>query len=179
MSEAHEKSLFAQILGSDYASLSEPVRRLHDAASGTKYRGTATVLRGGLLASLIGYFASLPSAREDAAINIVIDKNTSGEIWRRNFSGDTMVSTLSVRDGDLAEQLGLVRFVYTLQAIDGAIVWTVRKIFALGLPLPTSWFRGVSAREYASGDNYSFEVCATLPLIGRLIEYRGELQADE
>jgi hypothetical protein len=43
------------------------------------------------------------------------------------------------------------------------------------LPLPESWFSRVSAREWAEGDRYHFDVQAALPVAGPLVHYRGWL----
>jgi hypothetical protein len=89
-----------------------------------------------------------------------------------------MPSRLWARDGRLHERLGLVTFAFRLQANEGAIEWTVERVHALGLPLPPRWFDGVAARESESDDRYTFDVRATLPLVGLLVRYRGWLDVD-
>lgn len=175
MKNLNDPSLFSRLLGTCFETLPDPVRNLHAAADGTVFRGTASVRRGGVLASLIGRFVGLPATRERAPLTVTIRKSDTGEVWWRDFSGETMVSTLSERNSHLSERLGPVRFGFELRVRDGAINWAVRNVALIGIPLPTGWFTGVSAREYAVDERYHFDVRASLPLIGRLIEYRGEL----
>lgn len=170
------KPLFNRLLGDDYDTLPQPVRQLHDAPDATVFRGTGTVRRGGFFSAIMGFFASLPGEKDNAPLSVTIEKHGANETWRRDFAGDVMVSELSDRDGYLSEKLGPLRFSFALSAEHGAIVWRVHKVAILGIPLPASLFSDVSAREYAVGDLYRFEVLASLPLVGRLIEYRGELQ---
>ena len=177
MMNDNRESLFSRLLGDEYEMLSRPVRALHDAPSSTVFSGTAGVSRGNRLASLVGFFVSLPSARIDAALSVTIEKTESTETWTRNFAGDEMVSTLSERNGFLSERLWPVRFDYSLSVQDGALIWTIRKVYGLGIPLPISWFHGVSAREYGKDGKYHFDVHASLPLVGKLIEYHGNLNA--
>ena len=61
-------------------------------------------------------------------------------------------------------------------AEDGAIVWRVVRVHALGVPLPARWFRSVRARESAGDDGrYHFDVSASMPIAGLLVHYRGWL----
>jgi hypothetical protein len=176
--EDEVKPLFERLLGDDYDALPQPVRQLHDAPDAAVFRGTGTVLRGGFISSMMGFFASLPGEKDNAPLRVTIAKHGANETWRRDFASDVMVSELSERNGYLSEKLGPLRFSFALSAEQGAIVWRVHKVAMLGIPLPAALFGDVSAREYAVGDLYRFEVLALLPLVGRLIEYRGELQVD-
>ena len=172
------KPLFKRLLGDAYEELPRPVRALHDAPDTTVFRGTGSVLRGGFISSIMGFFASLPGAQDNAPLNVTIEKHGANEVWRRDFAGDVMVSELSERAGYLSEKLGPLRFGFALNVEHDAIVWRVHFVSMLGIPLPAALFGDVSARELANGDFYRFEVLASLPLVGRLIEYRGELQVD-
>ena len=166
------------MLGDAYDELPRPVRVLHDAPDATVFRGIGSVLRGGFVASIMGFFASLPGAQDNAPLHVTIEKHGTNETWRRDFDGDVMTSELSEREGYLSEKIGPLRFTFALSAENGAIVWRVHKVSMLGIPLPAALFGDVSAREFAGDDLYRFQVLASLPLVGRLIEYRGELQVD-
>ena len=78
-------------------------------------------------------------------------------------------------DGLLCERLGLVTFGFALSAEDNVLTWRVRRVSALGVPLPARWFDGVRARESQVADRYHFDVEARLPLAGLLVHYRGWL----
>jgi hypothetical protein len=78
-------------------------------------------------------------------------------------------------DGLLCERLGLVTFAFALAVADGILTWQVRRVRALGVPLPARWFEGVRACESEVAGRYHFDVRASLPLAGMLVHYRGWL----
>lgn len=177
--------LFPALLGESFAGLPDPVRRLHLAPGGTRFAGHADIARGRHpLARLMGYATRLPPpGRVDVDVRIELgDGPAAGaepplERWHRQFGPHAMPSRLWAHGGRLRERLGPVVFDFALTADGTGIHWRVAGVRALGLPLPARWFEGVTAVESARGDRYAFEVRATLPVIGPLVHYRGELDA--
>jgi hypothetical protein len=86
-----------------------------------------------------------------------------------------MHSRLSARNSLLAERLGAMTLVFVLKAVAGRIEWRVAGARFLGVPLPTRWFVGACATEALVGGRYTFDVRATLPVVGLLVYYRGWL----
>jgi hypothetical protein len=67
-----------------------------------------------------------------------------------------------------------MEFGFKLNVETGEIIWRIARVRALGiLPLPTSWFSGVQARESGIGGRYRFDVRAEMPVVGLLVHYRG------
>ena len=167
--------LFPTLLGDRFAALAPAVRRLHEAA-GRRYLGHASVEHGaGTLGRLAATMASFPPA--SASTELIVDIETRGdaERWTRHFGAHTMRSTLR-RDGTLlCEHLGPARFHFERVVRDAALLWIVRRVAVLGVPLPVRWFAGVAAREFAEDGKYRFDVAAALPLAGLLVRYRGTL----
>lgn len=60
-------------------------------------------------------------------------------------------------------------------ANEPGLSWHLVRVRALGLPLPVSWFAGVTAREFELDGRYCFDVHAALPGVGLLVHYRGWL----
>lgn len=89
-----------------------------------------------------------------------------------------MRSTLRAHDGHLRERLGLVTFDFRLHVDDDIVHWTLRRVRALGIPLPARLFTGVHAREFERGGRYGYDVRAVLPGVGLLVHYRGWLNVD-
>jgi hypothetical protein len=170
-------TLFAELLGdAAFSILPARVQALHRATGTRTYRGEAEVQRGtGLLSRLCGWVTAQPPAATRVALKVEIASTPAGERWARDFAGHPMRSTMWACDGLLCERLGLVTFGFALAAEDGALVWHVRRVRALGLPLPVRWFRGVHARESEMAGRYHFDVEASLPLAGMLVHYRGWL----
>lgn len=89
-----------------------------------------------------------------------------------------MCSSLS-RDRDrLHEQLGPLRFWFRLTVQDGQLVWLVDRARFWVIPLPSTWFKQVTAFEGTNAGRYTFDVSASLPWVGLLVHYRGWLDVD-
>lgn len=169
--------LFVELLGTTaFATLPDSVQRLHRAGGTHRYRGEAQVVRGrNPLARLCGLITAQPPAAQAIPLEVEIATCASAERWTRDFGGHAMRSRMWACDGLLCERLGLVTFGFALVADAGVLHWRVRRVRALGLPLPVRWFGGVQAQEFECDGRYRFDVVARLPLAGLLVQYRGWL----
>jgi hypothetical protein len=172
--------LFAGLLGdAAFSTLPMRVQALHRATGTRTYRGEADVQRGaGLLSRLCGWATAQPPAAARVPLQVEIASTVTGERWTRDFAGHPMRSTMWASDGLLCERLGLVTFGFELMVENNALVWHVRRVHALGVPLPTRWFNGVKAAESQVAGRYHFDVEASLPLAGMLVHYRGWLEVE-
>lgn len=170
------RSMVRQLLGaSRFDSLAPSLQRIHAREGRHRYSGEVDVVRGrGLLARLCAWATCLP-AQGHGTMHVEIFANHHGEQWTRRYCGRSMRSRLWAKNGLLYERLGLVTFVFRLEAEDHAITWHVQRVHALGVPLPVRWFSQVHAREYEQDGRYRYEVNAALPLTGMLVRYRGSL----
>ena len=158
-----------------FSDLPEALRRIHDPRS-KQLNGRCDVERGGnWLVRWLAPSASLPPSGGDVPLIVSIRVDEQGETWTRNFGGHRMQSRLWVRDSLLAERLGAITLLFVLTAVEGRIEWRVAAARFLGMPLPMSWFVGASATEAIIDGRYTFDVSATLPLVGLLVRYRGWL----
>ena len=174
----HEASLFQSLLGARFYALPPAVRALHAATGRGLHLGEVEVERGdSLLARLCAAFAGLPPAMQAAPIAVEIHADPRGETWQRRFGArDTMRSRLRAHAGRLVEWRGPLRFRFALPVFDQALHWRVDGVRVFGvLPLPAGWFDGVRCRESEHDGRYAFEVDAVLPLVGRVVRYRGWL----
>lgn len=170
--------LFARLLGRDFESLPVAVRRLHLRPGVARHHGEVEVRRGrGWLSRLCATATRLPPAGQ-GPITVDIDIQPGAERWIRHVRGHAMPSRLWQQGDLLCERLGLVRFGFRLRVHDEGIEWTVERVHALGIPLPSRWFDGVRARESARAGRYAFDVQAVLPGIGLLVHYRGALDVE-
>lgn len=178
--ESRTAPLFRRLIGVDFDSLPHAVRALHDGRAERLLDGRCDVERGtSLLSRLLANLTALPAAGRDVPLAVVIRADAGGETWTRTFRGRRMRSTLRARGELLEEHLGPATFLFRLAAADGTIVWTLESVRALGVPLPATWFRGVTARESADESRYCFDVRAVLPVAGLLVHYRGELDVGD
>jgi hypothetical protein len=168
-------ALFPELLGESFTRLAIPVRSVHGGGS-HHFAGTATVERGkSLVARWLCVVASLPPSLNDVPVTVDIEERADGEAWTRRYGTSApMRSTLRRQGSQLAERLGPATLTFRLTADDGAIVWTLVRVSALGCPLPLQLF-DVAACSKADGHRYRFEVDARLRGIGRIIRYEGIL----
>lgn len=166
--------LFPSLLGSAFEQLPPVVRALHLRGT-TTYSGEVAVRRGrGGLSRLCCWVARLPPAYA-GTIGVGIFADAHGEVWTRRFGAHVMRSSLSRDRGRLHERLGPLRFWFRLAVTNGRLVWTVERVRFLLIPLPITWFRGIAAVEGADAGRYTFDVTASLPVVGLLVHYRGWL----
>lgn len=168
-------TLYQRILGADFERLPARLRELHARRGVRRYAGEAEASRGaGRLSRLCGWIAGLPPAHA-GAIEVEIDADLAGETWIRRFGDGAMRSRLRERGGLIQERLGPMAFAFALERVDDGLIWRLRSVRALGLPLPLHWFDGMHAREFEHDGRYRFDVRAALPGIGLLVHYRGWL----
>lgn len=172
-------SLFAQLLGPAFDTLPGSVQRLHLRGGQATYSGHVSVARGTrLLSRLCAWATRLPPAG-DGPIHVDIEAFERSEQWTRRVGCHAMRSRLWAAEGLLRERLGLVTFGFQLGTDDSHLTWRVVRVRALGVPLPARLFSGVSACEGEAQDGrYTFDVSATLPLIGPLVHYQGWLNVE-
>ena len=170
--------LFRRVLGAEFETLPPVVRTLHAASGHRRYYGQVEVVRGANpLARLFAWATRLPPAGK-GEVEVEIDISGEEEKWTRHIGGHAMPSRLWERHGLLCEQLGLARFGFRLTVEQGDLVWRVQRVTALGLRLPARWFAHVLARESEAEGRYRFDVAASMPVIGLLVQYRGWLHGD-
>ncbi len=174
-------ALFPSLLdAADWSRLAPAVRRMHGDGARVQASGTAQV-EGDTrwMARLLRRVLTLPEPGADQAIALTIERDGQRETWTRRFARGRMRSTL--RPGDayaLRERLGPVSLHFTLHRVGEAIDWRLRGVSLLGLPLPRALCGQVLSRSTAYEGRYAFEIDTRLPLVGRLIGYRGWLEID-
>lgn len=175
-------ALFTRLLpAADWLQLASVVRRMH--AEGHRLRASGMADIDGANhgpARLLRHLLGLPAPGHGQAIALVIQRHAAHEHWLRSFQRGRMGSTLRAgKRGQLHERLGPVSLHFTLHRDGDAIDWQLRRVCVLGLPLPRALHGNVLSRSGVRNGRYEFQVDARLPLIGRLIAYRGWLEIDD
>ena len=176
-------SPFRALLGTDFAMLPEPVRRLHGLPPGTvtETAGRADiVMAAGWLPRLICLLSGLPAAGCDVPVTVVFEINAQGgEFWRRRFAGRCYQSAFGVGSGGhtglLVERFSPFVFLHRLTASPQGLRWDL-VAWRLGpLPLPRWLMPPTVCLESGDGERFVFDIDVTFPLLGQLIHYRGWL----
>jgi hypothetical protein len=175
------RSAIHRVLGTSFDRLPEPVRRLHDHAGRLVTSGRADAVVGrGVLPRLVAAWAGLPRSGTDQPVTVTFETDAAGvERWRRDFAGRRYRSRLwagSGRfEGFLIERQGIMTTIFALDAAADRLHFRIVRFGVLGLMLPAAWMPRCDAYEAGVNGQFSFDITIDLPLIGRLIHYRGTL----
>lgn len=168
--------LYARVMGGRFTVLPPAVRAIHEVLRDGGAAGEAEVRRGrnplaGLAASAFGF------PREGShRLHVAFAEDGGIERWTRDFSGRTFSSLLSKRGGLLTERFGLVRFAFDLPSDETGLRMIIRRWWLGPLPLPLFLAPRSEASEWEEGGRFHFDVPIDLPLLGRLVHYRGWLE---
>ena len=159
------------------------IEALHKVAGETRFHGRCAVTRGpSLLARMALWLGGFPQAAPDLPVTLLIQPGPDGGCtWRRDFGGHVTRSHLSVSSDGRAvmERFGPVRLRMSLWMQDGRLHYGIDRMHVLGLPMPR-WLTPLSETSecQTDGGDFGFDVSASLPLVGLLIRYRGQLRPD-
>ena len=177
------ESLYAAVLGREFAELSPALQRFHGQASGGLAKGAVEVRRGpGLLARVAGWGMGAPPAGQGVPVELRVDVDGGVERWIRHFAGRPL-NTRQWRVGDrLVEAVGLSQLHFDLRVEAGGMVFEQRSCTVLGLALPRALAPRVEARVTAAGDpetpgdQWDIFVSISLPLVGFVVSYAGTMR---
>lgn len=173
-------ALFPSLLGDTWHQLAMPVQAMHGDAPHVLARGAADVEGAtSFVARWNRRLLGLPEPGPAQPLEVSIERSGTREVWTRRFARGQMQSVLDRVDDQwlLSERLGPVALHFELRSDAGAIDWQLRDVRLLGMPMPRGLFVGnVVSRSGESDGRYAFHVDVRLPLLGRLIAYRGWLE---
>jgi hypothetical protein len=137
------------------------------------------------LARFAAWLGRLPSQAEAAPVRLAVERVTDGERWERTFPNTRLVSTqYDAGNGLLGENFGLMDIRFRLPVTDGTLVYVQQEAALtpgkLRLPMPRSLAPQITARESAAADGKTphIFVSVSLPLVGLLVEYEGDLNTE-
>jgi hypothetical protein len=174
--------LMERALAEDFSHLPAAWKRLAEIHDIDNFAGDASVERGqGLASRLVGSLFGFPPATNAVTVEVTKQKTAKGEQWIRRFGDRSFVSHLSLRHDDapgmLRERFGPLSFALRLRAENGKVHWPVEKWTALGVPMPLWLMPKSETVEFVDGDGrFNFDVAITVPLVGRVVRYRGWLK---
>lgn len=179
-------ALFSRAIGAGFDALPEALKALHETQGSSLWRGRCRVEGAqGLAAGLVGRLFGFPGAGEDLPVQVAIEADEMRSVWRRAIAGRRFVSRLSLPNagahgyGRVVERFGPLAFDLVLRPDEGRLIYEVRGWRAFGLPMP----RGLapSTRTHEAVDalgRFEFDVEIGLPLLGRMVRYRGWLKRE-
>lgn len=172
--------------GKHFAELHPLLQRLH--REGGELAGEVEVRYGQGLAGLLGRRLAaklgLPNASQRCEMRVAIHHSGRCLFWNRHFAGgQTMDSTFVPHghfpDGYWLESTGKLSLELGVQIIDGGWHWQQRRMRFIGIPLPGWLLPNSKAFKHVENGQYRFSVTFTLPWLGLLFGYAGDLQPVE
>jgi hypothetical protein len=173
--------VFEEILGDAYARLPPVVRRLHEPDPVAQFEGRvdvegAATAAGAAVARRLG----LPPAGRDLPAKVTVARDGGVERIRRDYGGrifETRFAPMAGRRGRAIERFGPLTLEFAVAGSEQGIDFSVAQCRIGPLPLPKRFTPLLAASERAGADGtYRFDVEIGLPLVGRLVRYRGWLR---
>ena len=171
--------LYRDVLGNAWDLLPEPVRAMHDRIADGTATGTADVERGrGVLAALTCRLIGFPKTGRNVPVKVSFSIEDDIETWTRDFAGTRFVSRLR-RVGDLLEErFGPLRFRFRLEGNGEGISMIPAGWWLWRMPLPSAMMPNGVATETCSDGRFRFEVPISMPIVGSVVRYVGNLDQD-
>jgi len=164
----------ADAMGENFERLDPLIQAAHRGR--IQLTGTAEVIRGRGLGGWLAGILGMPAANPDCPMSVEGEHLADAMHWSRSFAGHPMTSIFR-RDGDfLVERMGPIRLRLRPVAVAGRLVYHLVGAHMGPLPLPGPLAPRLAAWEREVEGCYVFEVDVGLPVIGRLIRYRGQLR---
>ena len=174
-------ALYRRALGEAYDRLPAICRRLHDGTitGAATWQGECEVDGAdNVVGQIVSWLFQFPAAGK-GPIRVELVAREAGEIWTRHVGGRAMRSQQSIGvrrpPGWIVERFGPWAFDLELRHAGERLELIMQGGRLLGLPLPRAILPRIEASESGAGGIYHFDVTIGLPLIGRLVRYRGTL----
>jgi saccharopine dehydrogenase-like NADP-dependent oxidoreductase len=176
--------LYRKILGSAFSTLPLPLRELHGSSAPREWTGFADVRRGrGPAAAILAALFRFPRTASNVPITVTFSPEGNVERWVRNFNGKPFSSVQSVGTGRdehlVVEQFGPAKFALALVAESGRLALIPRRWSIFGVPMPTFLLPTGSSFETEQEGQFCFDVDILMPLVGRIVAYRGTLRRSD
>jgi hypothetical protein len=131
------------------------------------------------LGRFLSWLFQLPAPAADMPLSVKFASTAGGEVWTRQIGRRAMRSRqyigLRKPAGWIVEQFGVFAFDLELPVTGGRLELVMRGMRCCGVPLPRALWPRITASESEDGGRFRFDVEIGLPLVGRLVRYRGWL----
>lgn len=172
-------AIYARAIGAAFDGLPEAIRALHETPGRSVWRGEATTEgAAGPLGRLVARIVGFPGTRADCPAEVEITADGDRSAWKRRIGGHAFSSVLShpQAGGRVRERFGPMSMDLALTPEDGRLVYRVAGWRLGPIPLPRVLGPTTTAHEEVDAEGrFVFDVEIALPLVGRVVRYRGWL----
>lgn len=179
---APQAPLYRKILESAFATLPQRLQDLHGTSATRQWTGFAEIRRGrGLMAALVATLIGFPKTASNVPVTVTFSPENGAERWVRDFGGKRFSSVQSVgADRDehlLIERFGPAKFAVALIVEDDRLLLVPRRWTLFGIPMPDILLPSGVSFETERDGHFCFDVDISMPIIGRIVAYRGTLRS--
>lgn len=172
-------AVFARAIGPAFDELPPAIHALHEAPGRSLWRGEA-MTEGAVnpLAALAARMIGFPPAQAACPAEVSIEADGERSVWRRRIGGHAFSSVLSAprTGGRVCERFGPLSMDLRLTPQAERLVYRVEGWRLGPMPLPRALGPTTTAHEEVDAEGrFVFDVEIRLPLVGRLVRYRGWL----
>lgn len=164
----------AECLGDKLDKLPPVIRKAH--IGKVRLEGHVAIKRGNGLAKILCNILGMPPEKERAWLVVEGDHLPDHMLWNRAFDGFAMNSWFQKDGTYLIEKLGPIHMWLILDVVDGVLSYKLFKTKFFGIPIPAILSPKVMAEEWQEKDSYMFRVSVSLPVVGMLVSYFGEMK---
>lgn len=173
-------ALYRQVLGPAFDTLSPCLKAMHQGEKAQQWQGTANVSRGpGLVARLAANLFRFPKAGSDIPVTLTCSPELGIERWTRRFGTASLSSVQWAGEvGDqpvVMERFGLATFALALVIQGDKLFFVPTRWYLAGIPMPRALLPAGRSFETQQGDAFCFDIDVTMPTIGRIVTYKGQL----
>ncbi len=171
--------LYQQVLGDNFDKLPGALRAGHTVSNTKIMSGRVDVVRGkNPLSQLAAACIGFAKTGADQPITITMDVNNHREVWTRTIDGKSFRSVLSKGKcpHEIYERFGPVKFMMLFRIENEKLHYDIVAAKLLGLPFPKFLLPKSISHERVQGGRFFFDVEIKLPVLGRLISYKGWLE---
>lgn len=176
-------ALYRAILGPAFDALPPRVRELHAPTFERRWSGCSQVRRGkGRIANLVAALIGFPPAGDDVAVTVTLAPENGAERWTRDFGSRKFSSLQSRGTGNdqslLVERFGAISVAIALVVEAEKLRLVPQRWSLFGVPLPRALLPKGSSYETQRCGKFCFDVEISAPLVGLIVAYTGQLDAD-
>jgi len=178
--------VYETVCGTDaITGLPAPIRALHDNVSRACWSGRADITgASNPLAFIAARIIGMPRAAREVDVTVAFEVRDGVERWRRSFARRPFVSLQYAGEGldtgTVIERFGALSFALRNTLDDKGLSQEIAAAYVLGIRLPRPLWPRIRARERLDGQGrFTFDVAIAVPLLGRLVAYKGWLIPDD
>lgn len=166
-------------MGEGFARLHPLLQQVHTGS--VVIQGNIDVYRGGAIANIICNIFRFPPQKMSTPVTVHCHHDAHSIRWLRHFDQFQMASTFTRRGDYLVEHLlsgtiPLLNLYCQPREENGGLNYRFTRMTFLRIPAPAFLRPNIFAREYEQAGKYCFQVHVTLPFIGKVISYGGEME---